>query len=270
MGLIDDIKNDVRKAGANKGKIMYFREGQKVRIRFLEDMDEGRKYTFHDSYAKGISLPCQEIFGRNCKYCEDEELRTRDLYCWSVFDYEANEVKLLLQPVNNCSPIPAIMAMYETYGTLTDRDYVVTAIGKQQNKTFSVVPMDKNKFRNTKAKALSESKILSILDKAYPAPDEDEEEDEEENPRIKKRKPNTKVKARDEEEDEEDEIEEEVEDDDDELDYEDMSPKELYKLCKERDIECAPKKPAKYYINLLKEADKADDDWGDDEDGEDW
>lgn len=264
MSLIDDIKNDVKKAGANKGKIIFFREGQKVRLRFLEDMEDGHKFTFHDSFAKSVNVPCQEIFGKHCKYCEDEELRTRDLYAWSVYDYESKEVKLLLQPVNNCSPIPAIMALYETYGTLTDRDYVFTVTGKQQNKTFSVIPMDKNKFRNEKAKALSESKILSILDKAYPTDDEDDDEEYEVPKKSGKKKPK---KA---DEDEYDEYDDEADDDDEAgTDYSEMSAKELYKLCKERDLECVPKKPAKYYINLLEEDDKAEDDWGDDDDGED-
>ena len=53
--------------------------------------------------------------------------------------------------------------------------------------------------------------------------------------------------------------------------YDDMTPKELYKLCKERDLEVEPKKPAAFYINLLKEDDKAHEDWDDeDEDDEDW
>lgn len=268
MSLIDDIKNDVKKAGANKGKIMFFREGQKVRLRFLEDMEDGHKFTFHDSFAKSVNVPCQEAFGRHCKYCEDEELRTRDLYAWSVYDYESKEVKLLLQPVNNCSPIPAIMALYETYGTLTDRDYVFSVTGKQQNKTFSVIPMDKNKFRNEKAKALSESKILSILDKAFPV-DEDDGEDEYDVPKKSGKKSKKKI----EEDDEDDyvELDEEEEDDEEEIDYSEMSAKELYKMCKEREIECVPKKPAKYYINLLKEADKAEDDWGsEDDEDEEW
>lgn len=276
MGLIDDIKNDVKKAGANKGKIMYFREGQKVRIRFLEDMDDGRKFTFHDSFSEGINVPCQQDMGRDCKYCEMENLRTRDQYCWCVYDYESNEVKLLLAPVNNCSPIPAIMSMYEAYGTLLDRDYVLTVTGKQQNKTFSVVPMDKNKFRNTKAKPFSESKIVSIIDKAYPAEDDDDEDsdDYEDRKRKKPAKESKKSKKRrDDYEEDEDGVDEDSDDDDgDGEDYEDMTPQELYKLCKKRDIECAPKKSAKYYINLLNEADKAEDDWGDDEEDEedDW
>lgn len=264
MGLLDKIKSDVAKSGSNKGKFIYFREGQKVRVRFLNDMDEGMEVKFHDSFERGVNVPCQEIYGKDCPYCEDEDLRTRSQYIWSVYDYEAKEVKLFMFAVNNCSPIPALMALYETYGTLTDRDYVISVTGKQQNKSFTVVPMDKNKFRNEKAKAYSEKAILKMLAKAFPADEsEDDEEDyeeEDEKPTKKSQKASTK-KAQD--EDDWDDEEEATQD------YTTMSPKELYNLCKERDIDCVPKKPAKYYINLLKEYDEAQDDWGDDDMDED-
>ena len=241
MGLVDNIKRDVQKSGSNKSKFVFCKEGTKVRVRFLSDMEEGMEVKFHDSFEKGVNVPCQEIFGRGCDYCEDEELRTRSQYAWSVWDYEAKEVKLFMFPVNNCSPIPALMAMYETYGTITDRDYVISVSGKQQNKTFSVVPMDKQKFRNEKAKALSEKKILSILDKAYPA---------------------DSSKKGDDDEDEDEPISE----------YEGMSPKELYALCVKNGIECEKKKNAKYYITLLEEYDQAQEDWEDDDedDDDDW
>ena len=267
MGLLDKIKSDVAKSGSNKGKFIYFREGQKVRVRFLNDMDEGMEVKFHDSFERGINVPCQELFGRNCAYCEDDDLRTRSQYVWSVYDYESKEVKLFMFAVNNCSPIPALMAMYETYGTLTDRDYVITVTGKQQNKTFSVVPMDKNKFRNEKAKPYSEKSILKMLDKAFPADDSGEDEDEDEDEKPMKKKPvKEKVKPK---KSEPDEDEWDDEDADAEQDYSEMSSKELFKLCKDRDIDCVPKKPAKYYINLLEEYDAAQEDWGDEEDAED-
>lgn len=255
-GLLSKIKNDVKKAGANKGKFIYFREGQKIRIRFLSDMDDGMEIKFHDSYEKGINIPCQELFGRSCKYCDNEELRTRSLYLWSVYNYEANEVQLFMFPVNNCSPVPALVAMYETYGTLTDRDYVISVSGKAQNKTFSVVPMDKVKFRNEKAKAYSEQSVLKMLDKAFPCEDEEDEEE------IKPAKKKTKPVEDDEWSDEDNEGAEN--------DYEEMTPKELYKLCKERKIEAKPKKNAKYYITLLKEYDEAHDDWDDEDAEDDW
>jgi hypothetical protein len=266
MGLLDKIKNDVKKAGTNKSKFIYFREGTKQRVRFLTDMDDGIEVTFHDSFEKSINVPCQELFGRACSYCDDETLRTRSQYIWSVWNYETKEVQLFMFPVNNCSPIPSLMAMYENYGTLTDRDYVISVTGKQQNKTFSVVPMDKVKFRNDKAKPFSEKTILKMLDKAFPADlsDEDEEADEEDKKPVR-----SKLKKKSEAEDDEDDDYENEETESEETDYSDKTPQELYKLCKKRKIDVESRKPAKYYIKQLEEADKAEDDWGDDEDESD-
>lgn len=278
MGLLDNIKKDARKSGQSKGKFIYFRENQKVRIRFLQDMDEGMEITWHDSYEQGINVPCQEHFGRDCQYCNDDSLRTRSMYCWSIWNYETNEVQLFMFAVNNCSPIPALVAMYETYGTLCDRDYVISVSGKQQNKTFSVVPMDKVKFRNQKAKPYSEKAVLDMINKAWPDENADDE-DEDYTPKKKKSslpskkagKGKSKSKDDDEDEDDYDELpwNDEEDDDDTEDDYEDMTPKELFNLCKKRKLDAAPKKSSKYYINILREADEAEDDWGDDGDDED-
>lgn len=280
MGLVDKIKQDVKKSGQNKGKFMYFREGQKVRVRFLTDMDDGMEVTFHDSFEAGVNVPCQELFGRNCPYCDDDSLRTRSQYIWSVWDYEAKEVKLFMFPVNNCSPIPALMAMYENYGTICDRDYVISVSGKQQNKTFSVVPMDKVRFRNEKAKAYSDKSILKMLDKAWPCDaSSDDDDDEDETPKKRpakssgKAKPKAKPEPEDDDEDDYDEGEDwdEAEDEEDEaIDYSEMTAKELYDLCKERKIKVAPKKPAKYYINQLEEYDAAHEDWGDEDEDDEW
>lgn len=258
MGLLDNIKGEVKKSGQSKGKFIYFREGEKKRIRFLNDMEDGMEISFHDSFAKGVNVPCQEIFGRDCPYCEDEELRTRNLYAWSVYDYEAKEVKIFMQAVNNCTAIPAIMALYETYGTLLDRDFVLTKTGQAQNTTYSVVPMDKNKFRNTKVKALSEKSILKYLDQAYPADDSEADDEDENRKGAKKGKKPAKKKSQDW--------------DEDEMDYSELSPRELYQLCEDRDIEAEPKMKAKYYIDLLEAADEGldndEDDWDDEESGE--
>jgi hypothetical protein len=285
MGLLDSIKQDAKKSGQSKGKFIYFREGQKVRIRFLQDMDDGLEILFHDSYEQGVNVPCQEIYGKDCPYCNDDSLRTRKQYCWSVWDYENKEVKLFMFPVNNCTPIPALVAMYENYGTITDRDYVISVSGKQQNKTFSVVPMDKVKFRNDKAKAYSTKAVLQLLDKAYPCDatsdsdiDDDDDEDEAPKKKSKSSKPDTKKKGKQDDDDEDDDLpfgdgnddDDEEDEDEDETDYEDMSVKELFKLCKKRKIDVEPKKSQRYYIKKLEDADQAEDDWEDDEDEDDW
>lgn len=316
-GLVNSIKNDVKRAGTNKAKFTYVREGQKVRIRFLQDMDDGMEIKFHDSYERSINVPCQEIFGRDCPYCEDEDLRTRSLYAWSVYNYEANEVQLFMFAVNSCSPIPALMSMYDTYGTLTDRDYVISVSGKQTNKAYGVVPMDKAKFRNAKAKPMSEKQVLKLIDKAYPVTDTDDEEDEDYKPvRKGNKKPAKKQTEDDWGETLPDDLEEltpqklynfckerdivckskqskdyyidlltdwkadnepmdDYEEDDwgdeeeESADYESMSAKELYNLCVERGIEVEKRKTVKYYAKQLQDNDKAEDDWGDDEEWED-
>lgn len=269
MSLIDKIKADVKKGGQNKRKFTYFKEGQKQRIRFLQDMDEGMEIPFHDSYELGINVPCQELFDRECPYCDDESLRTRSQYVWSVYNYEANEVQLFMYAVNNCTPIPALMAMYENYGTLTDRDYVISVTGKAQNKVYSVVPMDKVKFRNAKAKPYSNKAVLQMIDKAYPCEGTEDEEEEDEAPKRKKKKATKKAPKKEVVEDDDYDSEEEWDEEESENDYSSMTPLKLYKLCQEREIEAEKKKPAKYYINLLEEYDNAQEDWGDAEEDED-
>lgn len=275
MGLLDKIKSDAKKSGQNKSKFIYFREGQKQRIRFLQDMDEGMEVIFHDSFEQGINVPCQELFGRECPYCDDDSLRTRSQYCWSVWNYETSEVQLFMFAVNNCSPVPALVSMYEAYGTLLDRDYVISVSGKQQNKTFSVVPMDKVKFRNTKAKPYSKKATLQFIDKAWPCDentDTSDEDDEDDVPvkRANKKtgKPKTKREVYEEdEEDVDDDYDEDVADEEEDAeDYESMSAKELFNLCKKRKIDAMPRKSQKYYIKLLEDYDEAQDDWGEEED----
>ena len=264
-----DIRSEIAKSGTNKGKFLFFKDGTKKRVRFLTDMEDGMSITFHDSYSLGINVPCQEEFKRDCPYCENEDLRTRPMFIWSVYDYEDKEVKLLMFPVNNFSPIPSLTSMYETYGTLLDRDYEIKQTGSQQNKSFSVVPLDKNKFMNRKVKPLSDSEILKIVDKAYPADNNedfgDDEEEEKPKNKSKSKKGKSKVPMNEPEETDDDW------DEDEENDYESKSAKELFKLCKERDIDCKPKKSKEYYIDLLEEADEEneqDDDWDEDEEDE--
>lgn len=257
MGLIDDIKRDIKKSGTNKGKMLFFKSDTKRRVRFLQEIDTGMKILFHDSFEKGINVPCQIQFGKDCPYCEDDSLRSRYLYLWQTYDYESKEIKLLLAAVNNCSPVPQLVSHSETYGDcITDRDYVITKTGSQTSSSFAVSPMDKVRFK-IKVKLLSEAKVNEIVDKAFPSDIEDEDD---EKPKNKKSK-NEKAKSKPVKEIEYDDDDEE----DEELDYEDMTAKELYSLCVKRDIKCKPKKDEEYYINLLEEDDEENEDGDDDE-----
>lgn len=255
---LSDIKSEIAKSGTNKGKFFFLKDGSKARVRFLTDLEDGVEVIFHDSYEKNINVPCQELFGRDCPYCEDDELRTRKMYAWCVYEYESKEVKIMMFAINSFTPVPSLTAAYESYGTLLDRDYEIKRMGSGTSTTYSVLPMDKMKFRNARVKAMSEQAILKAIDKAYPSDLTEEEDDDEET-----RKPAKKTKGKKapinppEEDEEESEDGDDWEEDDETPDYESMSAKELYKLCQEKEIDCKMKMSKQYYIDLL-------------EDGDDW
>lgn len=225
MGIISSIKSNAAKSGGNKEKILYVKADSKVRVRFLQELDDGYEFTFHDSYAEGINAICQEELGKNCPLCGNEDLRTRSLYAWSVYNYDTKKVEVMLYAVNQCTPVQSLVNMSENYNTIMDRDYVLSKSGKGQSTTYTVIPQDKQKFRNTKASPYTKSAILKILDKAFPLSDEfkedddedddidfveedlDEEEEKESKPKKSSNKKASKKKKK---------VEEEIEDEDEE------------------------------------------------------
>lgn len=254
MSILSKIKKGVESSGSNKGKVVFIREGSKVRLRFLTDIENAMEVTIHDSYDRGINAICQEHFGEKCPYCDEENIRTRQAYVFSAFDYDSKEVKLFVGYANNFNPLPQLVGMYEAYGSLIDRDYVIGREGKQTNTKYTVVPMDKVKFKNSKAKEYSKQKLLDILNKAYPVNEED----------VIGKKSKKKAKV-------EDEDDEDLEDEDNVKEYDGLTPKELYIECKERGLKAKPKQKAAYYIEMLEEDDKkdSDDNWEDDDSEED-
>jgi len=232
LSILKSMKEDIAKSGGSKGKILFIKADTKRRVRFLVDFEKGLELVFHDSFAKGVNCVCAKELGeKKCKFCDNDDLRTRKNYAWPVYDYDANEVKILLYAVNNCTPIPALISMYETYGTITDRDYVLERKGKQQNTSYSVIPMDKAKFKS-KVKTPTEDAIVKMIGKAF-SPD----------------------------------VEVPLDDDEDETttNYEDMSARELYKLCKEKGLDPQTKKSKEYYIELLEEMDEDEELWDEDD-----
>lgn len=245
MGLLKNIKDQISKSGQSKSKILFVKSDTKRRIRFLSELEDGIELLFHDSFSKGINCLCNKELRKPCELCDDDDLRHRKLFAWSVFDYDTKEVKILLYAANNFSPVPALISLFENYSTILDRDYVIERKGSQMKTSYTVIPMDKAKFRNKKVKPLDKKEMLKIISKAFPYElDADIDDDEDE-----------------------DSIE--IEDVDE--DYNEQTTKELYKLCKERNITVEPKKKKDYYIDLLETYDiNAEEDGDEDDDDYDW
>lgn len=183
--IISKIKNSVANSGGSFSKFVRVAPDKKVRIRFLEEMDKGREFKFHSDWDAGLDCICREHFGEKCPYCEDESVQTGFKWGWSVWDIDAKEVKIFLWKASSKSPISQFLSFYENYSTILDRDYVIERKGSRFDTTYTIMPMDKSKFRNEKAKAYSEEGLLKLLDKAYPIKDlvVKEDDDEEEKPK---------------------------------------------------------------------------------------
>lgn len=183
--LIAKIKQNVAKTGGNRGNILYIKDGEKVRIRFLQDMDEGFEFVFHDSFSRSINSLCLQHVGKECPLCDDDDVRTRDNYVWSVYDHDAKAVKMMLFAANGITPLQQLLDYYEANGdTILDRDYIIKRTGKGMETKWTVMPQDKSKFRNEKVKPYSESAITKMLLKAFPnkdvTDDDDEDDDDDE------------------------------------------------------------------------------------------
>lgn len=119
-----------------------------------------------------------------------------------------------------------------------------------------------NDFASYIPEHVSANKVNGMIKKAIGEEDSgDADEEAATKPAAKKaEKPAAKKK----------ETEEDADDEAGEVDYSSMTAPELFKECKKRGIKAELKKPAKYYIGLLKKADEevaedSDDDWGEEE-----
>lgn len=190
--LIDSMKERIKNSGANKKEVFYIAPDAKRRIRFLQELDEGYEFKFHSHWNKGINALCAEEYGKDCPYCgdSDEEMKEYTNYAFSVFDYDANDVKILLYKATGLTPLPAFIEFFDEYGTIMDRDYTIKKSGKGMSGNITVLPGERSTFRNKKAKPYTKKQIIKILQTAFPVNDSDmyDEDDEDEDEKPKKNK----------------------------------------------------------------------------------
>src|SRR5690606_32114553 len=157
------MKKRIKRTGEGKQDLFYVKADAKRRIRFLKDAEDALKIVIHDKYGE-YNTPCLEYFGKSCPYCDRDDGRTRDNFAWPVYDYEDKRQKLFIYKANENTPIPHIIAMYETYGTILDRDYVVQRNGSGLDTSYTLIPMEKGKFKlEKKVKPWTKEEIFKSL-----------------------------------------------------------------------------------------------------------
>lgn len=247
-GMLEVIKNKIANSGKGFGDIFGLSDGKKAKIRFLSDFEDTVPVNLHDKWGELMPQICFKYLGKKCEYCDRDDIRTRENYVWTIYDYEQKKVLLFMYPATDSSPIPGMISAYETYGTLLDRDYVITRKGSGKDTKYVVMPLDKSKFKNHKARALTEDEIyeklfgmtnidlddLEDLDEDELEDDEELEEDEDVD--------EDEDEFDEDEDDEDDEEEEDETEDEDEDDYEEDEEEE----------EVKQKKPSKRRQQKLK------------------
>lgn len=225
--IIEIMKERIKGAGRNKKDLFYLKPDTKKRVRFLNDMEEAVRIVFHDKWGE-VNTPCLVQYDQECPFCDRKDVRTRDHFAWSVYCYDDKAVQIFMFKANENTPVPALIAMYESYGTICDRDYVIARTGERFDTTYSVVPMDRAGFKKKSAKPLSEDEILDKVKAAFAVDLEDEdvdEDDDEDFDDVNEDDDEDSEEEKEEDQDDEDEDDEDDEDDDEDEEKKEKKPK---------------------------------------------
>lgn len=181
------MKQKIAQSGGSRSKVMYFKADTAKRIRFLQELDTGEEFLFHSDFNNKVYELCKDPEDQEaCPLCK-QGVTLKSEYCWSVWDYDANEVRIFKSRVTSQSAAPALISMYDEFGTIMDRDYKIKKVGAGQSSSFTVLPLEKEKFR-IKAKPFDRDEMLDILTKAYTTDQETDEVGEETPKKAKKAK----------------------------------------------------------------------------------
>lgn len=192
--LIKNMKDAIAKSGSSKKEILYFAADSAHRVRFLQELEDGEQFQFHSDFNASINALCVDPEDHeSCPYCQDE-IKLVDNFVWSVWDYDTNSVKILRMKASGVSPVPALIEMYEEFGTIMDRDYKIKKVGKGTGGSYVVTPMDKEKFSVKKAKAYTRKQMEEIFLKAYNTDETSESEEDEVNASKKAKDKKSKAK----------------------------------------------------------------------------
>lgn len=163
--MLSKIKQQIKQSKKSFGTFLRVQQDKKVKIRVINKggYNDAFEIVEHDKYGKISPTPCLAYhFGKECKYCKDPDIRRRMMYAITVYDYSTKERKIFKAAANTFSPIPQLAEFQQTYGNLTDRDYVISRKGIGTSTSYTVVPLDKKKFKKN-LKPFTDEEILKKL-----------------------------------------------------------------------------------------------------------
>jgi hypothetical protein len=234
VGTIGSLKKQLEKGGGSTGagRLQWIPANGSITVRFLTEPDGWANYLEH--YDKGIRsyFPCTgDNDCEGCKARGEDDWAPSSRYLANALDTEKDRVVALKLPKDL---VTRLVARYEKYDTLMDRDYELSRIGTGKDDTFyDATPEPASARKLTKYQLVD---LEDVLQDAYNAvwnptgavddPAADDDDDELEKPAQKagkpvaKSRPAPKFQADEDDDDvpEEDDEEEDVAEDDDPVD----------------------------------------------------
>jgi glutaredoxin len=202
MDLMDDILMDVEAKSRSLDSVFKIGPNEEKKIRFLCEGSVGLSYDFHGRFVKGQgmakygwSVPCPVSFKKyarnkkvetynktNCPYCQfaDDKAtstKTDKKFAWLIWNYTDGCVQVFTFKISDKTPVTKLAKKYKRFGTLLDRDYIVSK-GSGDFPATDIDSDDKGDFIITsemkqkgcvvpKTDVEAQKKILELMAKAW-------------------------------------------------------------------------------------------------------
>lgn len=208
MGSVQAVKNSAK--GGGNSKMAFIPSDKALVVRFLEEPEHWIMYQeVYDPMRKNsYPVPDDPTMPGH-----DDDLRKSDRYLANIVDVDRDIVKALKLPK---SVVNALIARYEKYGTLTDRDYELYRTGSGLDTEYFADPEAPSKKKLDKYDTMDlEEVLIEAYEAVFGSAEKAEPVRSSSAPKPTRKPPSVEEPVEEDDEDDYDEDDEELNDDDD-------------------------------------------------------
>lgn len=183
------LNAEVAAASSNWNSVLKVPEGERIRIRFLCNADQGLVIPVHGRYIQedmeaGYTVPCAKLYKQDgmprfCPFCDipnDQHTGTKNFFCWLIWNYNAGMIQAFAFKANKTTPLAWLSEYYEDHKDqqgLLGRDFNIKREGKGFGMQHHMSPQDPTEFRPgvrvniPRSKAEIDAMILKLCAEAW-------------------------------------------------------------------------------------------------------
>lgn len=163
--LVETIRKALTEGGNGGGipaGILFIPSDGLKRLRLLSEFDQGIAIIMHDRFKVMFPQPCLKYYGEDCPF-HGSDFKTKTWYAWTVYDYENGEKKIGLWKTTLNSPVEQLMDLYDSNGTIMDRDVEMRKVGTGPKTRVKVKALPPAPFEGKLSKPIPEEKVMEIV-----------------------------------------------------------------------------------------------------------